>query len=183
MIVGCSPTVYNNIPAYELAHFESEVVILNIDHGTVKWKHPLFIQGFLHRQRGEMIIDKLREIAEIVDKKKEFLIDGYLDVDDDSSRSIKLQVMANLEINMKIKRIFVNFMIQILGNYQSFYTREGEFDYKGYIDQISENNVPFYECFTKTQLFNTFLKDSWKNEKFEIQEFKHYLSIIQATNK
>jgi hypothetical protein len=240
VIVGCHPSVYHNIPTYELAHFESEVVILNIDQGTVKWKQPLYIQAIRYSEdtnwktssqrqynnmaaplwkthqipsgqspriehhhllwppawlgdhlwmanknklNVNMLEEKIREIREMVNKKKEFLIDGYLDVNDDSSRNIKLQVMANLEINMKIKRIFVNFMIQILGNYQSFYTKDGEFDYQGYIDQISPENKAFYECFTKTQMFNTFLKDSWLDQKLEIQEFKNYLTIIHATNK
>ena len=104
--------------------------------------------------------------------------------------------MINLEINMKIKKLFVNFMILLLGNCQDFILIDENcsFDSINFLSKTPQNNRSFYKKvrhtklvnspnltslqFTQTQMFNTFIKDFIENSSFQIKEFKSYLSII-----
>ena len=70
----------------------------------------------------------------------------YIDLSDNSNASIKTQIMINLEINMKIKKIFVNFMILLLGNFQDFISADVKiFDNISFINKIPLNNRSFYK--------------------------------------
>ena len=70
----------------------------------------------------------------------------YIDLSDNSNASIKTQIMINLEINMKIKKIFVNFMILLLGNFQDFISTDVKiFDNISFINKIPLNNRSFYK--------------------------------------
>jgi len=69
--------------------------------------------------------------------------------------------MVNLEINMRIKRVFINLIILILGNFQDHYIHEeeSEFDYDAYLEEVAPENRDFYSRFIKTQMFNAFIQD------------------------
>lgn len=88
--------------------------------------------------------------------------------------------MINLEINMKIKKLFINLIILLLGNYSKHYTKDKNdiFDHEGYLASVPSSNKPFYEKFSQTQIFNTFIKRSQQSSSFEIMEFKNYMKII-----
>lgn len=99
---------------------------------------------------------------------------------DDILKSVRLQVMINLEINMKIKKVFVNLIILILNNYNDYYTESSDcsFDYESYVNSMPNEDQEFYRQFVQTQLFNTFIKDSQQELTVEIREFKKYINII-----
>jgi hypothetical protein len=67
--------------------------------------------------------------------------------------------------------------------YQDFYEPlSGEFDFYEYLKGIPEENQEFYKKLVNTQMFRTFIKDSYHENYPEIREFKQYISIIQANN-
>ena len=81
---------------------------------------------------------------------------------------------------MKIKKLFVNLVILLLGNFSKYYTKDKNdiFDHEGYLASVSYKNKPFYEKFSQTQIFNSFIKQNQQSSSFEIQEFKNYMNII-----
>lgn len=92
-------------------------------------------------------------------------------------------MMVILENSMKLKRIFVNLMILILANYQDYNNIiNEEFEYGMYIRQFNNEDHDFYSKFIKTQMFNTFLKESGEDESLEIKEFHNYYSLLKSTN-
>lgn len=115
VIIGCSPEVYKSIPSYKLSSMKSETVIINLDDNRIGWKNKVDFP----KSQLSYLTTKLEDLKNSVNKIQDFNLDGYIDLTQDSLRSIKLQVMVNLEINMKIKKIFVNLMILIIGKFSS----------------------------------------------------------------
>lgn len=189
VIIGCLPEVYKSIPSYKLASMKSETVIINLDDNRIGWKNKVEFP----KSQLSYLTTKLEDLRNSVNKIQDFNLDGYIDLTQDSLRSIKLQVMVNLEINMKIKKIFVNLMILIIGKlyfshlivprYQDFYEPfGGEFDFDEYLIEIPKENQDFYKKLLNTQMFRTFIKDSYHENYSEIREFKQYISLIQSNN-
>jgi len=92
--------------------------------------------------------------------------------------------MVILENSMKLKRIFINIMILILSNYKDYCSIiDEEFDYDLYIQQFNIEDQDFYCKFVKTQMFNTFLKESEEDKTMKIKEFHQYYSLMKSTWK
>lgn len=180
VIFGCHPKVFKAVHEYELSSIKSEVVIINVDEDKWIWEN----QVSFPTPHVDYLKSKLGDLSKSTTKFKEYKNDDYVDITDDSVKSIKLQVMVWLEINMRIKKVFVNLMILILGHYQDYLNNKNgsEFDYEEYIKSALPENREFYHAFVRTQMFNTFLKDSWESNSNEMKEFKNYLSILYSTN-
>lgn len=128
----------------------------------------------------EFLKSKLEDLKESISNLKEYKNDDYIDLSDPSPANIKLQVMIHLEISMKIRKLFLNFMILILGNFPKFYSKTHRhiFEYEKYIASMPSQSRPFYKAFTQTQIFNSFLKQSRANDNYKISEFKNYMKLI-----
>ncbi|CAI2360587.1 unnamed protein product [Moneuplotes crassus] len=180
VIIGCSPSKFYSLPNYEVANVKEECMICNIDTEEITWLNEISFP----KSQSDYLNEKLNELQEEVLTNKDFRLDGYLDLTDESDKSVKLQVMVILEYNMKIKKIFINVMILLLSNYQEFWNQvDGEFEYARYIKLFNKQSYDFYSNFVKTQLFHTFLQDSDEEKTMEIKEFLSYYSLLKSTNK
>ena len=161
---------------YHWKEIEDFVVIIDIDSNEVHWRNSIAFPT----PQTDYWRTKLENLSSSIDKLPEYQNDDYINLSDQSNASIKCQIMINLEINMKIKKLFINLIILLLGNYAKHYTKDKNdiFDHEGYLASVPSSNKPFYEKFSQTQIFNTFIKRSQQSSSFEIMEFKNYMKII-----
>lgn len=178
-IVGCPPKVFEVIPKFAYNELEDEVVIINFDTAQIQWKNcPKF-----PAQQTEYWKAKIEELNRSIAQIPDYENDEYIDISDESIESIRLQVMINLEVNMKIKKIFVNLMILMLGNYRDyFYGPESkEFDYEKYTSSFPVQNRQFYDIFVQTLMFHTFIKDTADGTHPVIKGFQEYTSVLYSS--
>lgn len=83
---------------------------------------------------------------------------------------------------MKIKKLFVNMIILILGNYRDFSmtTPAGAFNTDAYLKSMASESQPFYKRFAQSQVFNDFIKSCHDETSIEIAEFNRYMDLVMA---
>ena len=156
VILGCHPTIFQSIPNFEMQSIESEVVLLFLDENYYKWNSYVP----LPTPHVDYLQTKLLDLKNSLSKIKVYKNDEYIDVTSESYKNIKLQVMVNLEINMKIKKVFFNLILLLLNNYQDYYIdSQDEFDYEAYVLDMEPENQEFYHRFVRTQMFNSYIKE------------------------
>ena len=156
-IVGWSSSVYKTIESHHSHEISTEIVVLNMNTEEVSWKNKI---KFPYPQT-DYWKTKYFELVKWVKRIKEFRNydskNYYIDLSDHSFTSIKTQIMINLEINMKIKKLFVNFMILLLGNCQDFILIDENcsFDSINFLSKTPQNNRSFYKKVRHTKLVNS----------------------------